>query len=69
MLYYKNLYEKEIKNNSTLKATLKEAEILIKKYQVQLQRALGNIDILSEEMQKLTKNLNIPGLPKLNGLF
>ena len=57
MFYYKNLYEKEIKNNSTLKATLKEAEILIKKYQVQLQRALGNIDILSEEMQKLRNDV------------
>jgi DNA-binding YbaB/EbfC family protein len=26
-------------------------------------------EMISEEMQKLTKNLNIPGLPKLNGLF
>ncbi len=25
--------------------------------------------MVNEEMQKLTKGLNIPGLPKLNGLF
>ncbi len=26
-------------------------------------------EMISEEMQKITKGLNIPGLPKLNGLF
>ncbi len=26
-------------------------------------------EMINEEMQKLTKGLNIPGLPKLNGLF
>jgi len=57
VFYYKNLYEKELKNNGVLKATLKEAEVLIKKYQTQLQRALGNIDILNEEMQKLRNDV------------
>ncbi len=36
-----------------MRLTLKEAEVLIRKYQIQLQRALGNVDILSEEVNKL----------------
>jgi len=42
-----------------MKLTLKEAEILIRKYQIQLQRALGNVDILSEELNKLRNELKV----------
>jgi len=42
-----------------MKLTLQEAEILIRKYQIQLQRALGNVDILSEELNKLRNELKI----------
>jgi peptidoglycan hydrolase CwlO-like protein len=53
MYYYKNLYEKEAEYKKVLKATLNEAEILIKKYQIQLQRSLGNLSILNDELDKL----------------
>jgi peptidoglycan hydrolase CwlO-like protein len=53
MFYFKNLTIKEKKSNDVMKMTLKEAEIMIRKYQIQLQRAIGNIDILNEQMIKL----------------
>lgn len=42
-----------------MKLTLKEAEVLIRKYQIQLQRALGNVDILSEELNNLRNELKM----------
>jgi len=42
-----------------MKLTLKEAEILIRKYQIQLQRALGNVDILSEELNNLRNEVKM----------
>jgi hypothetical protein len=55
--YYKNLMEKEHKSNLMLKETLREAEIFIRKYQIQLQRSLGNVDILNEEMNRLRNDV------------
>jgi peptidoglycan hydrolase CwlO-like protein len=57
MFYFKSLTIKEQKNNDVMKLTLKEAEVLIRKYQIQLQRALGNIDILNEQMNKLRRDI------------
>jgi len=57
MYYYSNLYDKENDHKKILKSTLAEAEILIKKYQIQLQRSLGNLDILNEEMNKLKNDI------------
>ena len=57
VLFYKNVVESEEKSISTMKATLREAEILIKKYQVQLQRSLGNIDLMTSEMMAVKSNL------------
>ncbi len=57
MFYFKNLTVKEQRNNEVMKLTLKEAEVLIRKYQIQLQRALGNIDILNEQMNKLRREI------------
>ena len=54
MYYFKSITSKEKRGNDLMKLTLKEAEILIRKYQIQLQRALGNVDILSEELTKLS---------------
>jgi len=48
MFYFKSITNKEQRSNDLMKLTLREAEIVIRKYQLQLQRALGNIDILSE---------------------
>jgi peptidoglycan hydrolase CwlO-like protein len=57
MFYFKNITLKEHKSNELMKLTLHEAEVLIRKYQIQLQRALGNIDILSDELSKMRSEL------------
>jgi len=59
MFYFKSITNKEQRSNELMKLTLKEAEILIRKYQIQLQRALGNVDILSEELTKLRNELKV----------
>ncbi|MDX9813044.1 MAG: hypothetical protein WC144_04195 [Sulfurimonas sp.] len=59
MFYFKSINTKEQKSNDLMKLTIQEAEILIRKYQIQLQRALGNVDILSEELSKLRNELKI----------
>lgn len=51
--FYKSIAQKEEKNSAVMKLTLQEAEILIRKHQLQLQRALGNIDILTDEITAL----------------
>ena len=53
MFYFKNMNIKEKKNNEMMHLTLKEAEVLIRKYQIQLQRSLGNMDILTDELTRL----------------
>ena len=57
MYYFKSITNRERRSNDLMKLTLQEAEILIRKYQIQLQRALGNVDILSEELTKLRNEL------------
>ena len=59
MYYFKSITNKEQRSNDLMKLTLQEAEILIRKYQLQLQRALGNVDILSDELTKLRNELKI----------
>jgi len=59
MFYFKSITNKEQRSNDMMKLTLREAEILIRKYQIQLQRALGNVDILSEELTKLRNELKV----------
>ncbi|HIP21155.1 MAG TPA: hypothetical protein EYG70_08540 [Sulfurimonas sp.] len=59
MYYFKSITNKEQRSNDLMKLTLHEAEILIRKYQIQLQRALGNVDILSEELTKLRNELKV----------
>ncbi len=58
MLFYtKSLLKKEKKNNKILKATLEDAEVMIRKYQIQLQRALGDIDLLNNELNKVKNDI------------
>jgi len=57
MFYFKNLNIQEQRNSDMMKLTLQEAEILIRKYQIQLQRSLGNIDILTEELTKMRNDM------------
>lgn len=51
--YYRSVAQREEKNSANMKLTLQDAEILIRKHQVQLQRALGDIDILTQELTAL----------------
>ncbi len=55
--YTKSLYEKEIKINHKQKEAIKDAQLLIRKYRTQLQRAIGNIDILTEELNKVRNDI------------
>jgi peptidoglycan hydrolase CwlO-like protein len=57
VLFYKNLTEKEERTSRMMKMTLTEAETLIRKYQVQLQRSLGNVDVVSSELLALKGDL------------
>jgi len=59
MFYFKSITNKEQRSNELMKITLQEAEKLIRKYKIQLQRALGNVDILSEELTKLRNELKV----------
>jgi len=59
MFYFKSITHKEQRSNEMMKLTLQEAEILIRKYQVQLQRALGNVDILTDELNKLRNEIKM----------
>ncbi len=53
MIYYKSVAQREERNAAAMKLTLQEAEILIQKHQLQLQRALGNVDKLTQELSSL----------------
>ncbi len=55
--FYKQVAQREEKTSASIKLTLHEAEILIRKHQLQLQRALGNIDILTEEMNTMKNEI------------
>ncbi|CBG39907.1 hypothetical protein [Helicobacter mustelae] len=57
--FYKSIAEREERNSASMKLTLREAEILIQKHQLQLQRALGNIDLLTQELNNLKNELKI----------
>ena len=57
--FYKNIAQREEKTSASIKLTLHETEILIRKHQLQLQRALGNIDILTEEMNTMKNEIKV----------
>ncbi|TQR34567.1 hypothetical protein DMB92_00965 [Campylobacter sp. MIT 99-7217] len=57
LLYYKTLLTKEKNSKDFIKKNLDDTEIIIRKLQLQLQRSLGNIDILTEELNKIKADL------------
>lgn len=57
LLYYRTLLNKERNSKDFIKNNLDDTEIIIRKLQVQLQRSLGNIDILTEELNKIKADL------------
>ncbi|HEC1877553.1 TPA: hypothetical protein R1794_000789 [Campylobacter jejuni] len=57
LFYYKTLLNKEKTSKDFIKNNLDDTEIVIRKLQIQLQRSLGNIDILTEELNKIKTDL------------
>lgn len=57
LFYYKTLLSKEKNSKDFIKNNLDDTEIVIRKLQVQLQRSLGNIDVLTEELNKIKSDL------------
>jgi len=55
--YIKALYEKEQRINHKQKEAIKEEQLIIRKYKTQLQRSIGNIDILTEELNKVRNEI------------
>ena len=55
--YYKTLYKREQGLNQIKKSNLDESKLMIRKYRIQLQRAIGNIDILTEELDKAKNDI------------
>ncbi len=55
--YNKALYKREQSANSIKKGNIDDAKLMIRKYRVQLQRAIGNIDILTEELNKVRNDI------------
>ncbi len=59
VFYYKTLLRKERSMRDFMKNNLDDTEIVIRKLQVQLQRSLGNIDILTDELNKIKSDVTI----------
>ncbi|EOF7193070.1 hypothetical protein ACK1CF_000100 [Campylobacter coli] len=57
LFYYKTLLNKEKTSKDFIKNNLDDTEIVIRKLQIQLQRSLGNIDILTEQLNKIKADL------------
>ena len=57
--FYKSVARKEEKNSASMKLTLSESEILVRKLKLQLQRALGNIDNMQQEMNALKNEVKV----------
>ncbi len=55
--YNKALYKREEKSNKIKKVNIDDSKLMIRKYRVQLQRAIGNIDILTEELNKVRNDI------------
>ncbi len=55
--YNKALYKREQTDNKIKKGNINDSKLMIRKYRVQLQRAIGNIDILTEELNKVRNDI------------
>ena len=57
VFYFKTLLKKERATKDFMKNNLQDTEVVIRKFQIQLQRSLGNIDILTDDVTSLrTRN-------------
>ncbi len=57
LFYYKTLLRKEKISKDFIKNTLDDTEVVLRKQQAQLQRSLGNIDLLTDELDKIKSDL------------
>ncbi len=57
VFYFRTLLRKETASRDFMKNNLDDTEIVIRKLQVQLQRSLGNIDILTDELNKIKSDV------------
>lgn len=57
LLYYKTLLTKETNSKGFIQNNLKASEVIIRKLQTQMQRSLGNVDILTDELNKIKNDL------------
>ncbi len=55
--YNKTLYKRERSANKIKKGSIDDSKLMIRKYRVQLQRSIGNIDILTEELNKVRNDI------------
>ena len=57
VFYYRNINTREFNKTTTMQYTLEEAELVIRKYQLQLHKSIGNIDILNGELDTAKSEL------------
>jgi peptidoglycan hydrolase CwlO-like protein len=55
--YNKALYKRERSANKVKKGHIDDSKLMIRKYRIQLQRAIGNIDILTEELNSVRNDI------------
>jgi hypothetical protein len=55
--YNKALYKREMEESKKRKGNVDDSKLMIRKYRVQLQRSIGNIDILTEELKKVRNDM------------
>ncbi len=57
--YKQSIYDKEKRVTKEQELSIKDAKILISKYRTQLQRSIGNTDILTENLNTAKNELKI----------
>ena len=55
--YTHSMYTQEMKTSNKQENAIKDAQLLIRKYRTQLQRAIGSIDILTEELNSVRNDI------------
>jgi hypothetical protein len=50
VFYYRNVNLREHNKTNTMAYTLEEAELVIRKYQLQLHKAIGNVNMVNNEL-------------------
>ncbi len=55
--YKESIYKKEKKVTKEQEKSIKDAKLLINKYRIQLQRSIGNTDILTENLNTVKNEL------------